>query len=104
MDGEIGLEESTSWNPYSKELKLAAVQDYLSGQYSLKEVTRKYKVSDKSVLRNWIQKYNSHRELKDTGKGMTNSMTKNNDVRRKNTDCKLLSRTSEKLSARCRNL
>lgn len=75
IDGEIGLEESTSWNPYSKELKLAAVQDYLSGQYSLKEVTRKYKISDKSVLRNWIQKYNSHRELKDTGKGMTNSMT-----------------------------
>lgn len=26
-------------------------------------------------MRNWIQKYNSHRELKDTGKGMTNSMT-----------------------------
>ncbi|WP_375199824.1 IS3 family transposase [Bacillus sp. RS11] len=75
IDGEIGLEESTSWNSYSKELKLAAVQDYLSGQYSLKEVTRKYKISDKSVLRNWIQKYNSHRELKDTGKGMTNSMT-----------------------------
>lgn len=24
IDGEIGLEESTSWNPYSKELKLAA--------------------------------------------------------------------------------
>ncbi|GEM_PF-4677419 len=56
---EIGLEESTSWNPYSKEFKLAAVQDNLSRQNSLKEVTRKYK----SVLRNWIQKYNSHREL-----------------------------------------
>jgi len=26
-------------------------------------------------LRKWIKKYNSHRELNDTGKGMTNSMT-----------------------------
>ena len=26
--------------------------------------------------RKWIKKYNSHRELKDTGKGMSESMTK----------------------------
>ena len=42
----------------------------------LREVTRKYKISDDSVLRKWIKKYNSHRELKDTSKGRTSSMTK----------------------------
>jgi len=63
--GEAGLETTSKWNVYSKEMKLAAVQDYLSGQYSLREVTRKYTISNQSVLRNWIQKYTSHSELKD---------------------------------------
>jgi len=74
--GEAGLETTSKWNVYSKEMKLAAVQDYLSGQYSLREVTRKYTISNQSVLRNWIQKYTSHSELKDSGKGMSQTMTK----------------------------
>ncbi len=40
------LKESSTWKPYTKELKLSAVMDYLSGQYSLREVTRKYEISD----------------------------------------------------------
>ncbi|MBA9027432.1 transposase-like protein [Peribacillus huizhouensis] len=36
VNGEESLEEAASWNSYSKELKLAAVTDYLSGKYSLK--------------------------------------------------------------------
>ncbi|MCM3686406.1 helix-turn-helix domain containing protein, partial [Mesobacillus subterraneus] len=39
------------------------------------EVTRKYEISSTSLLRKWIKKYNSHRELKDTSKGRTNTMT-----------------------------
>jgi transposase len=74
-NGEDGLEEALSWKRYSKELKLAAVNDYLSGHYSLSTVIQKYNVSSTAVLRKWIKKYNSHRELNDTGKGMTNSMT-----------------------------
>ncbi|SDZ08778.1 Transposase and inactivated derivatives [Bacillus sp. 166amftsu] len=75
VNGEDGLEEASSWKCYSKELKLAAVNDYLSGHYSLSKVIQKYNVSSTAVLRKWIKKYNSHRELNDTGKGMTNSMT-----------------------------
>lgn len=74
--GVDGLKESSSWKGYPKEIKLAAVQDYLSGDYSTREITRKYELSSTSVLRRWIKKYNSHRELKDTSKGRTDSMTK----------------------------
>lgn len=74
--GSEGLKRSTSWKPYSKELKEAAVLDYLSGELSQYEIVRKYEISSRSVLRRWISKYNSHRDLKDTSKGRTNSMTK----------------------------
>ncbi|WP_236694870.1 transposase, partial [Peribacillus butanolivorans] len=75
MNGEDSLTDATSWKSYSKELKLAAVNDYLSGHYSLNKVIQKYNISSTAVLGKWIKKYNSHRELNDTGKGMTNSMT-----------------------------
>ncbi|MCM3685203.1 transposase, partial [Mesobacillus subterraneus] len=76
--GVEGLDESSTWKRYSKELKLSAVQDYLSGDYSIQEVTRKYEISSTSLLRKWIKKYNSHRELKDTSQGRTNTMTRRN--------------------------
>lgn len=75
-DGIDGLKESTTWKVYSKELKLSAVRDYQSGKYSLREISKKYGLSDKSTLSNWLKKYNSHRELKDTSKERTSSMTK----------------------------
>ena len=40
VNGEDGLEEALSWKRYSKELKLAAVNDYLSGHYSLSKVIK----------------------------------------------------------------
>lgn len=74
--GAEGLKKSSAWKKYSEELKLAAIRDYQSGEYSLREITRKYELSDKAVLKKWLKKYNSHREIKDTGKGMNHSMTK----------------------------
>ncbi len=74
--GEEGLKRSTSWKPYTKELKIAAVNDYLSGNYSKCEIVRNYGISSRSVLQKWINKYNSHRDLEDTVKGRTSSMTK----------------------------
>ncbi len=74
--GTEGLKESSTWKGYSKELKLAAIKDYLSGEYSLREITRKYEISDNSILRKWIKKYNSHSELDDTPKGRSSAMTK----------------------------
>lgn len=73
--GVEGLNETSTWKKYSKELKLAAVQDYLSSDYSYNEVSRKYEISSTSLLRKWIKKYNSHRELNDTSRGRTTTMT-----------------------------
>lgn len=74
--GTDGLKTSTSCKQYSKELKEAAVKEYLSGEYSLNEIVERYEISSLSVLQRWINKYNSHRELKDTGMGRTISMTR----------------------------
>lgn len=61
---------------YSAELKLTAVQDYLSGKGSLREICRKYKIKSEQPLLNWISLYNSHGELKTSGTGGAIIMTK----------------------------
>lgn len=73
--GVDGLKESKTSKRYSKELKLAAIQDYKSGDYSLREVI-KYEISSLEVLRYWIKQYNSHRDIKATRKGLNRSMAK----------------------------
>ena len=74
-DGMSGLENSSTRNVYSKEAKEAAVKEYLSGEFSKEDVVRRHNISSRSVLSRWINKYNSHRELKDSGKERTRSMT-----------------------------
>lgn len=76
VDGMEGLKESTTWKPYAKELKEAAVQDYLANEITLLEILVKYQISNDSVLKKWVEKYTSHSELKDSGKGMSKAMTK----------------------------
>ena len=61
---------------YSKELKVQAVQDYLTGQGSLNDICKKYGIRAISKLGEWIKKYNSHEELKASGTGGTVTMTK----------------------------
>lgn len=65
--GKSSLDEVTK---YSKELKEQAVSDYLNGLGSLKDLTKKYGISDPYVLRSWIKSYTSGKELKATSKGM----------------------------------
>lgn len=74
--GFEGLKESKTWKKYLKEVKELAVSDYLSGPYSLNDVADKYDLSDKSILRKWIKRYNSHNELKTTKGGNNSVMTK----------------------------
>ncbi len=73
--GRDGLHEATSCKFYSKELKLAAVEDYIQRNYSQMEVLAKYEISSTSVLKRWVKKYTSHSEIKDSGKGMSQAMT-----------------------------
>ena len=50
---------------YSAELKLKAVQDYLKGGGSLRDICHKYKIKNEKSLREWILWYNGHREFKE---------------------------------------
>jgi transposase len=63
--GIDGLEESHGWKEYSNELRLSAIQDYMSGNYSKIEICRKYKVSN-GALDVWIKNYNNHKETRQT--------------------------------------
>ena len=62
-EGVEGLKEANSWRSYSKELKEAAVQDYLNHGLSKEAIILKYRISSRSVLSRWIRKYTSHSEL-----------------------------------------
>lgn len=73
--GYKGLKHRTHNRSYFAELKLQAVEDYLSGGLSQKQVIEKYKMASRTQLRNWIKKYNGHSGLK-TYKGRTKAMTK----------------------------
>ena len=79
-NGIEGLNESKKYKKYSKELKENAIQDYLSGKYSQMEISKKYELPDRSVFKLWLNKYNGHRKIIRTPKGMKQSMTKGRSV------------------------
>ena len=75
--GEDGLKETHHNKHWSDELKLSAVNEYLSGNDSIMNVCKKYKISHDSILKRWIMLYNnSHMELISTGIGRKEPMTK----------------------------
>ena len=50
---------------YSAELKIAAVKSYLAGEGGLRIISKRYGISDHSILRDWILWYNGHRKFKE---------------------------------------
>ena len=50
---------------YSAELKIQAVEEYLTGKGSQREICRKYGILAKRTLELWIMWYNGHREFKE---------------------------------------
>jgi transposase-like protein len=54
---------------YSKELKLKAVTEYLSGFASQVSICKKYSIHSTHQLHQWILKYNGHEEQKASGTG-----------------------------------
>jgi transposase len=63
------------WAYRTIEVKEAAVLDYISGNGSLRDICKKYKISDTKTLRTWILKYNGHEKLKVSGTGGSTIMT-----------------------------
>ncbi len=63
--GEGCFNPSNRNKHYSKVIKMRAIEDYLEGKGSLESIVNRCGISDKSLLRNWIIKYNSHIEITD---------------------------------------
>jgi transposase-like protein len=63
--GKSAFNSTDKNKTYSKELKLAAINDYLNGEGSMAAIVNKYEISSSSVLITWLNKYNSHIETKD---------------------------------------
>jgi transposase-like protein len=73
--GAYGLLPKGKNTVYSRELKLTAVEEYLSGNGSLWDISMKYGLRSKTQLERWIMKYNSHEVIKSSGAGGNSIMT-----------------------------
>lgn len=72
-DGPLALLPAKKNNHYSKELKLAAVTDYLNGLGSMIEIAKKYGLRNKTQLHSWLKVYNTHKDFKTKSGGSTMS-------------------------------
>ena len=67
---------TSGYKSYSAELKLLAVNEYLSGTDSMYGICRKYGIHSHAQLSRWILKYNNSEELKASGTGGYTIMTR----------------------------
>ncbi len=63
--GESAFNPSRRNKRYPKALKLAAIKEYLKGYVSYGDIVNKYEISSKSILINWVKKYNCHIGIND---------------------------------------
>ena len=75
-DGPSALMVQSNNKSYSKELKLQAVQEYLDGNSSQRDIVKKYHLRSSSQLRNWIKVYTTHGEIKSRTSGGGSYMRK----------------------------
>ena len=75
-DGPSALMVQSNNKNYSKELKLQAVQEYLDGKSSQRDIVKKYHLRSPSQLRNWIKVYTTHGEIKSRTSGGGSYMRK----------------------------
>jgi len=63
-EGPTGLLAKRKNTHYTIETKREAVHDYLNTSGSLRDITKKYGLRDTKQLRDWIKRYNAHRNFK----------------------------------------
>ena len=59
LGGKEALFEITTRTTYSAYTLINSVKDYLSGNFSMLDIVKKYNLSGDSVLRNWLKWYNT---------------------------------------------
>jgi transposase-like protein len=74
--GPEGLIPKAHNQIYSKELKLQVINEYQSGQSSLRSLCSKYYIANHKTIRGWLKRYNGHEELKSNDSGGEIYMTK----------------------------
>ena len=62
-NGELAFLDTGKNNVYSNEIRLRAVQSYLRGEGSLREIAAKYGLKDSSQLRKWVKMYNNGKDF-----------------------------------------
>ena len=70
-EGPQGLLTPKTNKKYPKDLKLKAVQSYLSGEGSLDEICARFGIRQHVQLMSWIKVYNEGKELKELTGGST---------------------------------
>ncbi len=63
VEGIQGLVSQSHNRSYPVDLKRMAVEEYLAGGISLRQICKKYKIRDKTQLRDWIKRYNSGKDF-----------------------------------------
>ena len=64
--GFFMAKKGTTFNTYSNEIKLSAVQSYLNGEGSYDMIAKKYQIRSTTQLKNWVKKYKERGEITDT--------------------------------------
>ncbi|PEB32508.1 hypothetical protein COM77_30340 [Bacillus cereus] len=55
--GIFMAKKGTTFNTYSNEIKLSAVQSYLNGEGNYDMIAEKYQIRSSTQLKNWVKKY-----------------------------------------------
>lgn len=74
--GSSGLITKSKNTSYPAHIKKNAVQDYLTGKGSYADICKTHKIRSATQLKNWVKKYNGYEELKTSGTGGFEIMTK----------------------------
>ena len=76
-EGFKGLEEIKKPTKYSSHTLICAVEDYLTGNFSMLQIVKKYNLSGDSVLRQWLKWYNTPKWNLKVGEFMAREKNKN---------------------------
>lgn len=63
--GESAFDSSSTNKKYSKDFKLKVIKEYLNGTISIYDLINKYNIPGKTIVLNWVKKYNEGIEIKD---------------------------------------
>lgn len=69
MRGIAGLTPATHLRKYSPETKRSAVTDYLNSAGSLDDICERYDISCRKILRQWVNRYNGHKDFRQPNNG-----------------------------------